>query len=60
MKDPFVAEVRKHRMEHTLEFGSDLHRICEDLRKYESTLGKQVVKPAPRKRKQGKRKPGRS
>lgn len=43
MKDPYVAEVRKHRMEHTKQFGSDLHRICEDLREFEASLGKRVV-----------------
>lgn len=49
MKDPIVAEVRKHRMEHTLRFGGDLHKICEDLRKFEATLGDRVVKLASRK-----------
>ena len=43
MKDPYVAEVRQHRMEHTKRFGSDLHRICEDLRAFEASLGKRVV-----------------
>ena len=33
MKDPFVGEVRKYRMEHTRRFNGDLHLICEDLRK---------------------------
>jgi hypothetical protein len=55
MKDPFVDEVRKYRMEHTREFNSDLHAICEDLRKFESTLGERLVteepkKPRPKKR----------
>jgi len=48
MKDPFVAEVRKHRMEHTQQFNSDLHRICEDLRQFESSLGDRVVTLPPR------------
>ena len=48
MKDPFVAEVRKHRMAHTRKFGSNLRRICEDLRAFELTLGKRVVKVAAR------------
>ncbi|OGV72160.1 MAG: hypothetical protein A3K18_21145 [Lentisphaerae bacterium RIFOXYA12_64_32] len=43
MKDPFVAEVRKHRMDHTQQFKSDLHLICEDLRAFELTLGKRLV-----------------
>jgi len=43
MKDPFVSEVRKFRMEHTKQFNSDLHMICEDLRRFESSLGDRVV-----------------
>jgi len=31
MKDPIVAEVRKHRMEHTKRFHGDLTAICEKL-----------------------------
>ena len=48
MKDPYVDEVRKYRMEHTRQFNSDLHLICEDLRKFESTLGERVVRLEPR------------
>lgn len=50
MKDPFVEEVRKHRMEHTQKFDSDLHRICEDLREFEASLGDRVVTLEPKKR----------
>ena len=49
MKDPYVDEVRKFRMEHTKQFKSDLHLICEDLRQFESTLGTRVVTLQPRK-----------
>ena len=49
MKDPFVDEVRKSRMEHTKQFNSDLHMICEDLRRFESSLGDRVVTLEPRK-----------
>ena len=49
MKDPFVEEVRKYRMEHTQQFNSDLHSICEDLRHFESSLGNRVVTLPPRK-----------
>jgi hypothetical protein len=49
MKDPYVEEVRKFRMEHTRQFNSDLHLICEDLRLYESTLGDRAVTLEPRK-----------
>ena len=38
MKDPFVTEIRKYRMEHTKKFNSDIHAICNDLRKYQTTL----------------------
>ncbi len=48
MKDPYVDEVRKHRMEHTRQFNSDLHLICEDLRKLESAFGERVVRLEPR------------
>ena len=48
MKDPIVDEVRRYRMEHTRQFNSDLHEICEDLRKFESTLGDRVVRLEPR------------
>ena len=50
MKDPYVEEVRQHRMAHTRQFDSDLHRICEDLRKFEATLGERVVTLEPKKR----------
>ena len=49
MNDPFVDEVRRFRMEHTRQFNSDLHRICEDLREFESSLGDRVVTLEPRK-----------
>ncbi len=48
MKDPYVDEVRKYRMEHTRQFNCDLHLICEDLRKLESGLGERVVRLEPR------------
>ncbi|MCP4695243.1 MAG: hypothetical protein GY862_00125 [Gammaproteobacteria bacterium] len=48
MKDPIVLEVRKHRMEHTRQFNSDIHLICEDLRKFEATLGARLVNPEPK------------
>ena len=49
MKDPYVAEVRKYRMQHTRQFGSNLHLICEDIRKFELTLGDRVVTPDSKK-----------
>ena len=50
MKDPYVEEVRKYRVEHTRQFDSNLHRICEDLRAFEATLGERVVTLEPKKR----------
>ncbi len=50
MKDPYVAEARKHRMEHTRQFDSNLHRICESLREFEASLGDRVVTLEPKKR----------
>jgi hypothetical protein len=49
MKDPFVEEVRKSRMEHTKQFNSNLRLICEDLRRFEASLGDRVVTLEPRK-----------
>ena len=51
MKDPFVEEVRAYRMEHTRKFKSDLHLICDDLRQFESSLGRRVVTLKPKKMK---------
>jgi hypothetical protein len=48
MKDPIVAEVRKHRMEHTRKFKGDLRAICADLRAIQSTCGHKVVRLPPR------------
>jgi hypothetical protein len=44
-----VEEVRRFRMEHTREFTSDLLMICEDLRRFESSLADRVVMLQPRK-----------
>lgn len=55
MKDPFVAEMQKIRMEHAKQFTFDMHKICEDLRKLEGTLGDRVVTLAPRKKRSAKR-----
>ncbi|PIX16012.1 hypothetical protein CO110_05405 [Candidatus Desantisbacteria bacterium CG_4_9_14_3_um_filter_40_11] len=38
MKDPFVTEVRKYRMEHTKKFNFNIHAICNDLMKYQEEL----------------------
>lgn len=48
MKDPIVAEVRRHRMEHAKRFNFDLALICEDLREKEAELGDRLVQPRPK------------
>jgi hypothetical protein len=48
MKDPIVEEVRKHRMQHTRKFNSDLAAICEDLRSIQQSSGHKVVRLPPR------------
>ena len=48
MKDPIVAEVRQHRMEHTRRFHGNLTLICEDFRKLEAGLGDRLVPPQPK------------
>jgi hypothetical protein len=52
MKDPIVAEVRKHRMQHTRKFNGDLTAICQDLRAVQKASGHKIVRLRPR----GKRK----
>ena len=49
MKDPIVEEVRKHRMEHTRKFASDLSAIVADLRSIQIASGRKVVRFPPRK-----------
>ena len=49
MKDPIVEEVRKHRMEHTQKFKSDLSAICEDLRSIQISSGHKIVRLTPKK-----------
>ncbi|HUT55810.1 MAG TPA: hypothetical protein VM658_20635 [bacterium] len=53
MNDPIVAEVRKHRMEHTRKFNGDLAAICEDLRKVQQNSGHKIVRLRPALRKSG-------
>ena len=47
MKDPIVAEVRKHRMEHTSKFKGDLNAICADLRAVQKASGHKIVRLRP-------------
>ncbi len=52
MNDPYVDEIRKYRMAHTHAFNGDIHRIGEDLRSFESTLGSRVVSLEPKRLRQ--------
>ena len=49
MRDLIVEEVRKHRMEHTRRFRSDLSAICADLRSVQEASGHTIVRLAARK-----------
>ena len=42
MKDPFVEEIRGYRMEHAKRFDFDIHAICNDLRKLEKNIDKEI------------------
>jgi hypothetical protein len=48
-KDPIVEEIRKIRAEHARMCLDDLHAICEDIRKRQSSAGRKVVLRTPRK-----------
>jgi len=48
MIDPIVDEVRRHRMEHTRECGSDLDAICEDLRRKQAISNRRIVRLPPK------------
>lgn len=47
-KDPIVEEIRHIREEHAKKFNYDLHAICEDFRKKQSSSGNKVVSRQPR------------
>ena len=53
MKDPIVAEVRAHRMEHTLRHGSDIEKIVADLRRMQQVRGYKVVRLPAKRRETG-------
>jgi hypothetical protein len=48
MNDPIVGEVRRHRMEHTRQFGGDLKLIWEDLQRIQRGCGCEVVRRPPK------------
>ena len=49
MKDPIVAEVRRHRHEHERKCGQDLDAILADIQKHQASCGLRKVRlPANR------------
>lgn len=47
-QDPIVEEVRRIRDDHERTFNYNLHAICEDFRKMQSSSGHKVVTRQPR------------
>jgi len=45
---PIVAEIRRFRAEYGEKYGHDLRRICDALREFEATSGREVVCRGPR------------
>jgi hypothetical protein len=48
MTDPIIDEIHRYRREHAEEFGGDLGRICQDLRRFQQESGIDVVRRRPR------------
>ncbi len=48
-QDPIVEEIHRIRDEYAKKFDYDLHAICEDLRKKQSTSNIKVISRPPRK-----------
>jgi len=48
MDDPIVEEVRRYRLQHAEQFGHDLERIVEDLRKKERLSSHPRLDPGPK------------
>lgn len=47
-QDPVVEEIHSIREEHAKRFNYDLHAICEDFRKKQSSSGHKIVSRQPR------------
>lgn len=50
IKDPIIEEIRQHRRAHAAEYGNDLGRIVQALRKRERESDRPVLNPGPKKR----------
>lgn len=48
IEDPIVEEIRRYRKEHAAQYGNDLDRIVEALRKRERELGRIYLNPGPK------------
>ena len=48
IEDPIVTEVRRHRKEYAAEYGNDLKRIVEALRKRERESKRTLLNPGPK------------
>ena len=48
INDPIVEEVRRYRKEHAAQYGNDLRRIVEALKKKESESNRILLNPGPK------------
>lgn len=48
INDPIVEEVRSYRKEHAAQYGNDLNRIVEALRKKEQASNRVHLNPGPK------------
>lgn len=48
IEDPIVEEIRRYRKEHAAQYGNDLQRIVEALRKKESHSKHRQLNPGPK------------
>lgn len=50
IEDPIVEEIRQHRKAHAAEYGNNLRRIVQSLRKRERESDRPLLNPGPKKR----------
>ena len=50
IEDPIVEEIRQHRKAHAAEYGNDLGRIVQSLRKRERESDRPLLNPGLKKR----------
>lgn len=49
IEDPIVEEIRQYRKAHAAEYGNDLGRIVQSLRKRERESDRPLLNPGPKK-----------